>query len=107
MPGRISGDSDEVVALQDVLEKLADLSKGPGATKLPALDTLRKSGGQLERCVGCLNEVKEKLEEGDGMRKMGFRALKWPFSSKEVDRFVKAIGEHKGLLNLALTVDQT
>jgi hypothetical protein len=49
-----------------------------------------------------------KLEPGQGKNKMkqyGLRALKWPFSSKDVKKLLTTIGRHKVTFNLTLTAD--
>jgi len=49
-----------------------------------------------------------KLEAGQGKNKMkqfGLMALKWPFSSKDVEKLLTTIARNKATFNLALTVD--
>jgi hypothetical protein len=99
--------TDSVLALHDVLEKIEHLGEDdPGSAKLTNVEILRKPGGQLEKCMECLSELCTKLNPGDGIRKLGFK-LKWPFSSKEVEKFVGIIGGHKATFTLALTADLT
>jgi hypothetical protein len=98
--------STETVALVDILQNIADLDRA----KLPNVDLLNKPGGQLEQCKELLNQLATKLDPGDGkgpMKSLGLRALKWPFSSKEVEKYVRIIGEHKVSLSLAMNADQT
>jgi hypothetical protein len=76
--------TDSVLTLHDILERIEHLGEDdPGSAKRTNLEILRKPGGQLEKCVECLGELCAKLNQGDGMKRLGFR-LKWPFSSKEV-----------------------
>ena len=73
--------SAETVALVDVLTNIAVLD----SARLANLGFLSKPGGQLERCKENLDELAAKLDPGDGkdvIRRVGFRALKWPFGSR-------------------------
>ncbi|KAI9735737.1 MAG: hypothetical protein M1818_006345 [Claussenomyces sp. TS43310] len=81
---------DEVTSLQDDLASVADLAEGPGSAEPSILGLIAK------------------LEPGQGRKKMkqfGIRALKWPFTSKEVEKLLVIIGRHKATFNLALTTD--
>jgi hypothetical protein len=98
--------SDGVYALVGVLKRI----EGLDSAKLSNLDWLSQPGGQLERCKGHLDELAAKLYQGDGkgeMRRVGLRALKWHFSSKEIEKYLRIIDGHKAMLTLALTADQT
>jgi hypothetical protein len=41
------------------------------------------------------------------MSRVGFRALKWPFTSKQVDKIVSTLEGYQQTFMLALQVDQT
>jgi hypothetical protein len=41
------------------------------------------------------------------MSRIGFRALKWLFTSKQVDNIVSTLDKYEQSFNLALQVDQT
>jgi hypothetical protein len=41
------------------------------------------------------------------MSRFGFRALKWPFTSKQVDKVVLNLEGYEQTFSLALQVDQT
>jgi hypothetical protein len=99
---------DEVTSLQDVLTNVADLAEDPGSAKLSILSLLNQQDGPLQRCQKDLIGLFAKLELGQGKHKMkqfGLRALKWPFSSKDVEKLLTTIGRHKATFNLALTGD--
>jgi hypothetical protein len=101
---------DEMTSLQDLLTNVADLAKAPGSAKLPILGRLNQPDGPVQQCMTELKGLTETLESGRGkdeMKQFGLRALKWPFSVKDIDKTVKAIGRHKEMFNLALTADQT
>ena len=101
---------DEVTTLQDVLTNVADLAEAPGSAKLSILGLLNQPDGPLQQCGTELQVLATKLELGQGkdkMKQFGLRALKWPFSSKDIDKAIKAIGRYKATFGLALTADQT
>lgn len=97
---------DEVTSLQNVLTNVSRLT----SDKLPILDFLNQPNGPVQQCLIELIALAAKLNPGQGrdkMRQFGLRALKWPFSGKEVDKAITAIERHKATFNFALTVDQT
>ena len=99
---------DEVTSLQDVLTTVADLAEDPRSAKQPILSLLNQPDGPLKQCQKDLTSLAAKLDPGQGkhtMKQFGLRALKWPFSSKDVERFITIIGRHKATFNLALTAD--
>ena len=101
---------DEVTALQDVLTNVADLAEAPGSAKLSIVGLLNQPDGPLQQCGIELQGLATKLELGQGkdmMKQFGLRALKWPFSSKDIDKAINAIGRYKAMFSLALTADQT
>jgi ankyrin repeat domain-containing protein 50 len=101
---------NEVISLHDVLASVKDLADAPGSAKLSNLDLLNKPDGPVQQCTTELEGLTAKLElvQGkDRMKQFGLRALKWPFSSKDIDKVIETIGRHKATFNLALTADQT
>jgi hypothetical protein len=99
---------DEVTSLQDVLTNVADLAEDPSSAKLSILSLLNQQDGPVQQCQRDLLELVAKLEPGQGKNKMkqfGLRALKWPFSSKDVEKLLTTIGRYKVTFNLALTAD--
>jgi hypothetical protein len=102
--------SAEVLALRNILRKLEDLKQEPGSAKLATLNLLNKPGGAVEKCLEELKELATRLDPGQGdsaMRRVGWRALKWPFSSKDVDKKILIMERYKTAFNLALTTDNT
>ena len=100
---------DEVKSLQDVVTKVADLVDAPTA-KPSVMDLLSQPDGPVQQCLTELIKLAAKLNPGQGkdtMKRFGLRALKWPFSSKDVDKAITTIERHKATFNLALTADQT
>ena len=79
--------SDELTALHDILENMVDLADSPSAVGLSTLDLLSKPDGPVEQCRKELKGLEAKLNSGHGedrMKRLGWRALKWPLSSKDV-----------------------
>lgn len=99
---------DEMTSLQDILTSIVDLADAPGSANLSIFGLLNKPEGPIQRCRAELTELTAKLEQGnDKMKPFGLRCLKWPFSSKDVDKAIKAIERQKETFSLALTADQT
>jgi ankyrin repeat domain-containing protein 50 len=98
---------DEVMSLQDVLTNVKDLAEAPSSTKLTSLDLLNQPDGLIHQCETELKGLSTKLDIGQGKGHMRLRALKWPFSKKDVDKTISAISRQKELFNLALTADTT
>jgi hypothetical protein len=100
---------EEITSLQNVLTKVADLANAPDSAELSTLGLLNQPDGPAQQCLTELIALAAKLNPGQGkdtMKQFGLRALKWPFSSKEVGRAVTAIGRHRATFNLALAADQ-
>ena len=57
-----------------------------------------------------LQELKAKLEPGktrNAMHGLGVRALKWPFTNKQVEKMVASLEKYEQTFSLALQIDQT
>ncbi|KAL5374570.1 hypothetical protein DPSP01_011849 [Paraphaeosphaeria sporulosa] len=94
-----------------VLGKLQQLLDKRGKSQLPATNTLL---GPLQRCLEELKELEATLQtnlEPSGPRKamqrFGLRALKWPLTSKEVEKTIQNLEKYGHTFSLALQVDQT
>ena len=101
---------NKVTSLHDILINIVDLADAPSSAKLTILGLLNQPGGPVQQCQRELIGLTAKLEPGQGkdkMKQFGLRALKWPFSSKDIDKAIKAIGRYKATFSLALTADQT
>lgn len=99
---------DEVMSLQDVLINLRDLAEDSVSADLSSLTLVSQENGPLQQCQRDLEELVAKLNPGQGkntMRQYGLRALKWPFTSKDVDKVLVTIGRHKATFNLVLAAD--
>jgi arginyl-tRNA synthetase len=93
--------------IKRVLESIKELLDGPHKARLSTTHGLFKS---LKQCLQELQELNEELEPGKTrktMSRFGVRALKWPFTSKQVDKIISSIGGYEQTFTLALQVDQT
>ena len=57
-----------------------------------------------------LDKLKTQLEPSNtrkAMSQFGVRALKWPFTSKEVEKFIASLESYEQTYTLALLADQT
>ena len=82
---------DEVTTLRDVLISVQNLVEAPDGAKLTVSDS------SLKQCRPTVEELISKLE-----RQFGRKALKWPFSSNNVQTAIKVY-----TISLALNVEQT
>ncbi|KAH5436513.1 hypothetical protein HBI47_072820 [Parastagonospora nodorum] len=87
-----------------VLEGVKKLLDGPHKARLSTTHDLFMS---LEQCLRELGVLKSELESGKAMSRFGVRALKWPFTSKQVEKIVSSLEAHEHTFTLALQIDQT
>jgi hypothetical protein len=92
--------------MKSVLEKAQHLVDEQGKTRLATAYGLLDS---LKPCLQELEEVKTELQPGKtrkAMSRFGVRALKWPFTSKQVDKIISSLEGYQQTFTLALQVDQ-
>ncbi|KAI9763764.1 MAG: hypothetical protein M1839_006312, partial [Geoglossum umbratile] len=97
----------EVSRIRDVLEGAKKLLEGP---KEMRLSTSQKLSDSLKGCLVQLEELNRQLEPSNtrkAMSRLGVRALKWPFTRKEVGKIIADLERYKQTFSLALQVDQT
>jgi hypothetical protein len=97
----------KVSDITHILDKLRQLLDSQDKTCLSSTYGLLDS---LRQCLRDLEDVKAKLEPGKSRKaisRFGFRALKWPFTSKEVDKIVSTLEGYQQAFMLGLLVDQT
>ncbi|KAJ5834216.1 NACHT and WD40 domain protein [Penicillium robsamsonii] len=96
---------ETINGLVNVLEKLAGVLDDPNSRfniTLALKDDIRT-------CLLTLEALQEKADPGKGkkaMRKLGFRALKWPMKRSEVERVMDDIKRYESSFSLSLQVDQ-
>jgi hypothetical protein len=90
-----------------ILKKIERLLDSQDKTRLSTTDGLLDS---LSQCLQELKDMEAKLNPGKSrkiMSRIGLRALKWPFTSKQVDKIVSTLEGFEQAFTLALQVDQT
>lgn len=93
--------------IKDVFEQVEQLLDGQNKTLLSATQNLSDS---LKECRWQLEELNTQLEPSktrNAMSRFGVRALKWPFTSKEVEKYIDSLESYEQLYTLALLADQT
>ncbi|KAF4470527.1 Kinesin light chain [Fusarium albosuccineum] len=74
------------------------------------LSTSQELRQSLVECQTELEQLKERLAPGTtrkAMSRFGFRALKWPFDSKDIQEIVTRLERHQRNIASALQIDQT
>ncbi|KAF2194154.1 vegetative incompatibility protein HET-E-1 [Zopfia rhizophila CBS 207.26] len=97
----------KVADIKGVLEKIQQLLDGRDKARLSTTHELSDS---LKECFRELEELKAELGPGKirkAMSRFGVRALKWPFTSKQVEKIVSCLERYEQTFALALQVDQT
>ena len=97
----------EIKAFINVLQNLDKLAQNPRAIRL---FTSKALGQDIERCLLDLEHLREKLDLGKGrktMSRVGIRALKWPFESKELEKSIGVLERYKSTFIAALNTDLT
>ena len=100
----------ELQSLRNVLERLGDIvnsQDGLSSIALHTFDSLNLSGGPLEMCRVELKQLALKLAPAGSRLQQASRALTWPLKEKDVKKTLSTLARQRGLLQLALTMDQT
>ena len=92
----------EVLAFQDAAKEVKALLEGAENKRLAVPESILRS---IEQCEVDLRDLEKQLQPSK-MRKFGFRALKWPMSSKEIDKIVTLLKRHELSLITILNVNQ-
>jgi septal ring factor EnvC (AmiA/AmiB activator) len=96
----------KVTEIRNVLEQLLKQDKSQLSTTRTLLDPLQRCSQELKDLEA---KLKAKLESSPGrkaMKRFGFRALKWPLTSKEVEKAVQNLEKYENTFSLALQIDQ-
>ncbi|RKL05191.1 hypothetical protein BFJ70_g17144 [Fusarium oxysporum] len=104
----------DITRLQSRLDDLSACLRGAHrvlhGSNNQALAVSRELINSLDGCKSELVQVQNRLDPGKArktMRRLGLRALKWPFDSKEVSGIVANLDYYKQTIMLCLQVDQT
>lgn len=97
----------EVTNLNRISTDVAKLLEGPDGPRLQSSQKLRSA---VKDTLWGLQKIREKLDPGTtrkAMSRVGVRALKWPFSSKDMEKAVHDLSRCTQSVSLALQIDQT
>ena len=106
----------DVERLQGELERLKTTLQGAQQLlESPNGKRLQTSQGLWDGLIDCssqLSQLRSRLEKKlnpgstrKAMSRIGFRALKWPFESKEIDTIIKNLERYRDTLSVGLAVD--
>jgi superfamily I DNA and RNA helicase len=93
--------------IKHIVEAIKKLLDGPHKARLSTTHGLFES---LEQCKQQMEQLEEQLKPGrirKAMSRIGFRALKWPFTSKQVKDTLSTLEAYEQSFTQALQVDQT
>lgn len=100
----------ELESLKTTLHGARELLESPSGERL---QTSHRLWDGLSDCSSQLIQLQLRLERklnnesaNKVMSRFGFRALKWPFESKEMDSIIKNLERYRDILSLGLIVDQ-
>lgn len=94
----------EVQTFGQVVREIAELSDAN--PRLPVSTSLRSAINQALSDAQSLQSKLDPGKTGKAMKRMGVRALTWPFTKKEVEEWVARFQRLTAIFNLALTTDQ-
>ncbi|KAH6881046.1 hypothetical protein B0T10DRAFT_609246 [Thelonectria olida] len=97
----------EATNLKKASESVQLLLQGPNGAKLEASQELLVAA---KDSLSQLRELEQVLNPGTGrktMSRVGFRALKWPFQSKDVEKVAQGLVRCTHAISLGLQVDNT
>ena len=97
----------KVEDIRDILRELKRLLDGPDKIRLSATDKLASSLREYLRRLYELETQLEPRKTRKAMSRLGVRALKWPFKSKEIEKIISSLEEYERTFSLSLQVDET
>jgi hypothetical protein len=103
---RLAGEVGALLKVLKSADEMADSSLMKLYTSESVLEVL---AGSIEQCRSALGKLESQLDPGKErkiMSRLGIRALKWPFKSKDVTKIIEALNRDKGTVILALNMDQ-
>ncbi|KAH7140976.1 hypothetical protein EDB81DRAFT_799265 [Dactylonectria macrodidyma] len=96
--------------LDDLGRVVRGLQKLLGSPDAHTLTTSRELLDCVDNCTLELGQLQSKLDPSrtrKTMRRFGFRALKWPFDTKEINQILSNFERYERTITLSLQVDQT
>jgi hypothetical protein len=97
-------------SLKTTVEGAHKLLQGPHGARLETSQNLREALDNTRSQLGDIaTKLEEKLHKGRRakmMKRVGLRALGWPFESKEVDKIIANLQRDQDSFSAALQIDQ-
>ena len=106
-PADIRRLQSQVQRLDATFQHARRLIEGPNSQPLVAS---REAAKSLEECKAELEKLRMKLKpdpKRKAMSRLGLRALKWPFSSQEIEGIATRLEGYQHTVTLGLQIDQT
>ncbi|KAI8648817.1 NACHT domain-containing protein [Fusarium sp. Ph1] len=97
----------EVADFKTTAEQVQKLLKEPCGQQLEASQQLDSAINHGHATLEKLAQALEPPKHRKAMSRLGVRALKWPFESKDVEGTIQHLARCRGTILLALNVDQT
>ncbi|EJT68941.1 hypothetical protein GGTG_13529 [Gaeumannomyces tritici R3-111a-1] len=98
-------------ALKTIAEGAQRLLQSPDGSRFETAQNLRSALANARSQLDPIHtRLEEKLKNGRthrAMRRMGLRALVWPFESKDVEKIISDLRQERDAISAALQVDQT
>jgi DNA repair exonuclease SbcCD ATPase subunit len=105
--GRLHQKVTDIKNVLEQLQRLLKQDKSQLSTTRALPESLQKCSKELEKLEDKLKDHLEPSQRRKAMQRLGLRALKWPFTSKEVEKMVASLQQYENTFSLALQVDQT
>ncbi|OAQ74416.1 WD40 repeat-like protein [Purpureocillium lilacinum] len=97
----------EVVGLQSAANSVQELLEGPSGGRLKTSQQLSNAVCHSQSELRAVYQRLRPTSAREAFTRLGFRTLRWPLHSKEVEQIVQNIVRYTQAINLALQVDQT
>lgn len=104
---------DDIITLQRAITSLQrvlqDLQRFLQSNNDKVLPTSSRLDSNIAECLSDLQALEVQIDPGRGMklmRRVGFRALKWPLKRTEIESVVQKLEGYKSSFTLSLQVDQ-
>jgi hypothetical protein len=96
----------EIEIVGATFTRARELLNGPDSARLLTFQNLDDT---LIECFSQLEELNYRLDlkNQKGTRRIGWRAPKWPFETRQVDKIIQNLAGYKQTILVALQIDQT
>ena len=97
----------ETLKLQHASQSVKELLDGPHGARLQATQQLKTTLAESQLRLEQLEKELTPNPLSKRMKRFGFRALKWPFKSQDVEKAIQNLMGFEQTISLSLQVDQT